>query len=93
MSNKLLTFKEAAQQMRTTDSGLRWMVHQGTAPRSAKIGGRRMFRQSDIDAYIAAAFQERSSSLTSSDASKPPQTTKSSRSIRSVPRPTPTCPA
>ncbi|MFL2000003.1 hypothetical protein [Microbacterium sp. A1-JK] len=32
------------------------MLHQGTAPRSAKIAGRRMFRESDVDDFIEAAF-------------------------------------
>lgn len=57
MTDKLVVFKKTAEQLQTTEAGLRWMVHQGTAPRSAKIGGRRMFRQSDIDAFIAAAFE------------------------------------
>lgn len=54
----LRTVNEAAEQLRTTPAGMRWKIHQGTAPRSAKIGGRRMFRQSDIDAFIAAAFED-----------------------------------
>lgn len=56
--DKILSVADAAPQVGTTPSGLRWMIHQGTAPKSAKIGGRRVFRQSDIDAYLAAAFQE-----------------------------------
>ncbi|WP_396646194.1 helix-turn-helix transcriptional regulator [Microbacterium sp.] len=56
--NKLLSVKEAAVQIGTTEKGLRWMIHKGNAPKSALIGGtRRMFRQSDIDAYIAEAFE------------------------------------
>lgn len=59
MADTLLTVAEAAEQLRTTESGLRWKIHTGTAPKSALIGGtRRMFRQSDIDAYIEAAFQD-----------------------------------
>ena len=54
--NDLLTLPEAAEQLRKTPASLRWHVHQGTAPKSALIGGRRMFRQSDVDAYIEAAF-------------------------------------
>jgi excisionase family DNA binding protein len=57
---KLLNVREAAPRLRTTEPGLRWMIHQGTAPKSAKIGGRRMFRESDIEAYIEAAFAEAS---------------------------------
>lgn len=56
--DKLLTVKEAAHQLRKTEGGLRWMIHAGNAPRSGKVGGRRMFRQSDIDSYLAAAFED-----------------------------------
>ncbi|WP_430751235.1 hypothetical protein [Paenarthrobacter ureafaciens] len=33
------------------------MIHQGTAPKSARIGGRRMFRESDVRDFINAAFE------------------------------------
>ena len=51
-----MTLAEAAAQMRKTPAALRWQVHNNTAPRSALLGGRRVFRQRDIDAYIADAF-------------------------------------
>lgn len=54
---KLLTVDEVAEVLRKTPAQVRWMIHAGTAPRSAKIGGRRMFRSSDIDAYIQSAFE------------------------------------
>lgn len=54
----LLTVKETAEQLRKSEAQLRWMIHQGTAPKSALIGGRRMFRQSDVDKYIEDAFAE-----------------------------------
>lgn len=53
---KLLTLEEAAAVLRKSPAQLRWMIHNSTAPKSAKIGGRRMFRDIDIDAYIVAAF-------------------------------------
>lgn len=56
MSEKLLTVAEVAERLRTTEGSLRWKIHAGTAPKSAKVGGRRMFRESDIDSYIRAAF-------------------------------------
>lgn len=56
--DKLLTVKEAAERLRTTDKSLRWMIHSGTAPKSGKVGGRRMFRESDVEAFIAAAFAD-----------------------------------
>lgn len=53
---ELLTVDETAARLKRTPQALRFMIHKGTAPRSALIGGRRMFRASDVDAYIAAAF-------------------------------------
>ena len=54
----LWTLTETAEALRKTPSQLRWMIHQGTAPRSALIGGRRMFREADVDAYVEAAFSQ-----------------------------------
>ncbi|WP_231687181.1 helix-turn-helix domain-containing protein [Arthrobacter alpinus] len=53
---KLLTLEEVAQMLRKTPASLRWMIHVGTAPASALIGNRRMFRETDVVAYINAAF-------------------------------------
>lgn len=52
----LLTVREAAEMLRKSEAQMRWMIHTGTAPKSAMIGGRRMFRLSDIEAYIEEAF-------------------------------------
>ncbi|MFV0433974.1 MAG: helix-turn-helix domain-containing protein [Leucobacter sp.] len=52
----LLTVKETAEMLRKSEAQMRWMIHTGTAPKSALIGGRRMFRQSDIEKYIEEAF-------------------------------------
>lgn len=57
---KLLTLSEVAVLLRKTDSQLRWMIHNGTAPPSAKIGGRRMFRDRDVAAWINKAFEDES---------------------------------
>lgn len=54
----LLTLAEAAERLRKSEAQLRWMIHSGTAPRSAKIGGRRLFRESDIENYINEAFSD-----------------------------------
>lgn len=54
----LLTVKEAASLLRRSEKQLRWMIHQGTAPKSALIAGRRMFRQSDVEKYVEDAFAE-----------------------------------
>lgn len=58
MDTALLTLAETAQLLRKSDSQLRWMIHQNTAPRSALIGGRRMFLLVDVTAYIENAFAE-----------------------------------
>lgn len=56
----LLTFEETAEMLRKTPSALRYMLHRGTAPKSALIGGRRMFREADVSAFIEAQFAEAS---------------------------------
>ncbi|WP_240632401.1 helix-turn-helix domain-containing protein [Cryobacterium sp. LW097] len=53
---KLLTLEEVAELLRKTPAGLRWQIHNGSAPKSALIGGRRMFRDVDVEAFIAEAF-------------------------------------
>jgi len=58
LSSMLLTLDETAELLRKSPAQLRWMIHRGTAPKSALIGGRRMFREHDVMAYIAAAFEE-----------------------------------
>ena len=54
----LLTLSEVAERLRKSNAALRWQIHQGSAPRSALIGGRRMFREADVEAYIEAAFSQ-----------------------------------
>lgn len=55
----LWTLSETAEVLRKTDAQLRWMLHAGTAPKSAIIGGRRMFRAEDVLAFVDAAFEIR----------------------------------
>ncbi|TQJ28225.1 excisionase family DNA binding protein [Curtobacterium citreum] len=55
---KLLTLAETAERLRKTPDALRWMIQKGTAPKSAKIGGRVMFREADVDAFVEAQFEE-----------------------------------
>lgn len=54
---ELLTLPETANLLRKSDSQLRWMIHVGTAPKSALVGGRRMFRRNDVEQFIEAAFE------------------------------------
>lgn len=55
---RLMTLEETAERLRKTVPALRWQIHAGQAPKHAKIGGRIMFRESDVDAFIDAAFEE-----------------------------------
>jgi excisionase family DNA binding protein len=57
----LLTLAEVAERLRKSEKQLRWMIHSGTAPKSALIGGRRMFRSADVDAWIDAQFAKEAS--------------------------------
>lgn len=54
----LMTLTETAERLRKSPAQIRWMLHAGTAPKSALIGGRRMFRESDIEDYINRAFED-----------------------------------
>lgn len=57
---KLLTLPEVAEMLRKSEAQLRWMIHKGSAPPSALIGGRRMFRESQVIDWINKAFEEES---------------------------------
>lgn len=56
MADKLLFADEVAEILRRSPSALRYMVHAGTAPPSAKIAGRRMWRESEVHAWLEAQF-------------------------------------
>lgn len=58
MPDNLLTMPEVAERLRKSLSQLRWMIFNGTAPKSALIGGRRMFRASEVENFINDAFAE-----------------------------------
>ena len=57
---QLLTLEETADRIRRSPSQLRWLIAAGKAPKSGLLGGRRMFRVEDVDAWIEAAFAEAS---------------------------------
>ena len=48
----------AAAYLGISAQALRLRVHRGTAPPSAKLGGRRLWRKADIDAWINDKFKE-----------------------------------
>jgi predicted DNA-binding transcriptional regulator AlpA len=56
---KLLTVNEVAAMLRRSPAQLRYMRGQGTAPPSAKIAGRIMFREEEVLAYIESQFERR----------------------------------
>lgn len=60
MADKLLLIKDVAERLGRSPAQVSWMIHRGTAPKSAMIAGRRMFRESDVEAFIDAAFAEAS---------------------------------
>jgi len=52
----LMTTEEAAAFLHVPLATLRHWVMQSSAPPSARIGKRRMFRKSDLEAFINAKF-------------------------------------
>jgi predicted DNA-binding transcriptional regulator AlpA len=54
----LLTLEEVAELLRKSPAQIRWMRHAGTGPKSAKVGGRVMFRRADVIAWVDAQFAE-----------------------------------
>jgi excisionase family DNA binding protein len=55
---QLLTVAEAAEVLGRTEGQLRWLIHSGKGPKSALVGGRRVFRLADLEAYVEEAFDE-----------------------------------
>lgn len=61
MTDRLLFTEEVADMLRKSYGTMRFMIHKGTAPKSALIGGRRMFRESDVYAWIEDQFEKEAS--------------------------------
>jgi predicted DNA-binding transcriptional regulator AlpA len=57
---KLLTVNEVAERLRRSPAAVRYMRAQGIGPKSAKVAGRVMWREEDVEAYIEAQFAEQS---------------------------------
>ncbi|GAA3811005.1 helix-turn-helix domain-containing protein [Nocardioides panacisoli] len=53
----LRTIDQAAEQLCTPEATLRFWRHKGIGPRSAKLGRRIVYRQSDLDAFVEAQFE------------------------------------
>ena len=59
MADKLLTITEVAEMTRLPEATLRWFRHEGTkGPKSAKLGRRVVYRESDVLAWIENAFAD-----------------------------------
>lgn len=52
----LMTMDEVAEVTRIGVNTLRWYRHNGTGPKGAKIGGRVMYRRTDVEAWVEDAF-------------------------------------
>lgn len=53
----LMTLEEVSEMTRVPAATLRYYRHKGTGPKSAKIGGRVMYRREDVEAWLDAAFE------------------------------------
>lgn len=54
----LLTIDEAAEVLRTPVSTLRYWRHMNKGPRAARIGGRLMYRQADLEQWLTDQFDQ-----------------------------------
>jgi DNA-binding transcriptional MerR regulator len=53
----LLTQAEVAERLRRPVATLRFWRHKGTGPKSANVGGRVLYRESDVEQWISAKFE------------------------------------
>ena len=54
----LMTIEEAAEALRTPVSTLRYWRHMNKGPRAARIGGRLMYRQADLENWLNDQFNK-----------------------------------
>lgn len=59
--DRLLYEADVAERLNKTISAFRWMIQKGDAPRHAKIGGRRMWKESDVETWIQEQFDKAAS--------------------------------
>lgn len=55
---KLLFIEETSEMTRLSENTLRFMRHQGRGPKSAKLGRRIVYRESDVQAWIDEQFAD-----------------------------------
>lgn len=59
MADKLLYIEEVAEMLRKSPASLRYQIHKGeNIPPSAKVFGRRMFRESDVVKWLDEQFEK-----------------------------------
>lgn len=54
----LLTLPEVAELVRAPEATLRYWRHIGTGPRSARVGRRIVYRESDVRSWLDARFAD-----------------------------------
>ena len=55
---RLLHIQDFAEVAHTTPATIAYWVHTGYAPRSAKLGRRRVWREEDVRAWLDAKFED-----------------------------------
>ena len=58
MKDRLLTVKESAEYIGRSEAAVRWLIHQNKFAKTAIVGGRRVTRESDLQAWVNAAFDD-----------------------------------
>lgn len=56
LDEEYLLVPGVAKMLGRTDNAVRWMRANGVGPRSAKVGGKVMYRKSDVVAWIESEF-------------------------------------
>lgn len=56
MNDKLLTVSEVAEISRLPEATIRWFRHVGKGPRSAKLGRRVVYKESEVLKWIEEQF-------------------------------------
>ena len=54
--DRLLTNEDLAERVRRPLNTVRFWRYQGTGPKGANVGGRVMYRESDVEAWIEEQF-------------------------------------
>lgn len=59
--SKLLLVPEIAERLRKSEQAIRYQIHRGQLGPTAVIGGRRVMREEDLEAFIEAQFAKEAS--------------------------------